>query len=144
MTYRTAIDIDAPVERVWSVLTDVERWPDWSPTMTSVERLEPGMFRPGSTARIKQPGLPEAVWRVTELVPQRSFTWSAHSRGVTTVARHRIAAREEGGTRVLNEVDQHGPLALLGRLFFSRMTKRYLKQEARGLKDRCEMGRDTS
>src|SRR5690242_2704258 len=51
MTYRTAIDIDAPVERVWEVLMDVERWPDWSPTMTSVERLEPGMLRPGSSAR---------------------------------------------------------------------------------------------
>jgi uncharacterized protein YndB with AHSA1/START domain len=140
MTYRTAIDIDAPLERVWEVLVDVERWPDWSPSMTSVERLEPGMFRPGSTARIKQPRLPLAVWRVTELVPQRSFTWSTHSRGVTTVARHTVSAREEGGTRALGEVDQYGPLALLAKVFFSRMTKRYLKQEALGLKGRCESG----
>ena len=140
MTYRTTIDIDAPLERVWDVLMDVERWPDWSPTMTSVERLEPGMFRPGSTARIKQPRLPEAVWRVTELVPQKSFTWSAHSRGVTTVARHIVTAREEGGTRARGEIDQHGPLALLARIFFSRLTKRYLKQEAQGLKQRCETG----
>jgi uncharacterized protein YndB with AHSA1/START domain len=140
VTYRTVIDIDAPVERVWGVLMDVEKWPEWSPAMTSVERLEPGMFRPGSTARIKQPRLPVAVWRVTELVPQKSFTWSAHSRGVTTVARHTVSAREEGGTRTLGEVDQYGPLALLARIFFSRVTKRYLRQEAQGLKERCETG----
>ncbi len=140
MTYRTTIDIDAPVERVWNVLVDVERWPDWSPTMTSVERLEPGMFRPGSSARIKQPRLPEAIWRVTVLVPQRSFTWSAHARGVTTVARHTLTAREEGGTHALGEIDQFGPLALLARVFFSRLTKRYLNEEARGLKQRCETG----
>jgi carbon monoxide dehydrogenase subunit G len=140
MTYRTAIDIDAPLERVWSVLMDVERWPEWSPAMTSVERLEPGMFRPGSTARIKQPRLPLAVWRVTELVPQKTFTWTAQARGVTTVARHTVTALEEGGTRTLGEVDQYGPLALLARIFFSRVTKRYLRQEAQGLKERCETG----
>jgi uncharacterized membrane protein len=140
MTYRTAIDIDAPVERVWAVLMDVERWPDWSPTMTSVERLEPGMLRPGSSARIKQPRLPLAVWRVTELVPHRSFTWSAHARGVTTVARHVVAVREEGGTRALGEIDQYGPLALLAKVFYPRLTKRYLKQEAEGLKHTCESG----
>jgi uncharacterized protein YndB with AHSA1/START domain len=142
MTFRTSIDIDAPIEQVWDVLVDVERWPEWSPTMTTVQRLEGGIFRPGSTARIKQPRLPEAVWRVSAMVPQKSFTWSAHARGVTAVARHVVAAREEGGTRAASELDWHGPLALLTRIFFSRLTKRYLKQESDGLKERCEAGRE--
>jgi uncharacterized protein YndB with AHSA1/START domain len=140
MTYRASIDIDAPVERVWDVLMDVERWPDWSPTMTTVKRLESGMFRPGSSARVKQPRLPEAIWRVSVMVPQKSFTWSTRSRGVTTVARHIVAEREEGGTRVGGEIDQTGPLSLLARVFFSGLTKRYLEQEAQGLKQRCETG----
>ena len=140
MTYRASIDIDAPVERVWDVLMDVEQWPDWSPTMTAVERLESGMFRPGSSARIKQPRLPEAIWRVTALVPQQSFTWSTRSRGVTTVARHTVAERAEGGTRAGSAIDQSGPLSLLARVFFSRLTKRYMQEEAQGLKQRCETG----
>jgi uncharacterized protein YndB with AHSA1/START domain len=140
MTYRASIDIDAPVERVWDVLMDVEKWPDWSPTMTSVKRLESGLFRPGSSARIKQPKVPEAIWRVSAMEPQQSFTWSTRSRGVTTVARHTVAAREEGGTRVGGEIDQSGPLSLLARVFFSRLTKRYLEEEAQGLKQRCETG----
>jgi uncharacterized protein YndB with AHSA1/START domain len=138
MTYRASIDIDAPVERVWDVLMDVEKWPDWSPTMTRVKRLETGMFRPGSSARIKQPKLPEAIWRVSAMVPQRSFTWSTRSRGVTTVARHTVAAREDGGARVGGQIDQTGPLSLLAKVFFSGLTKRYLEQEAQGLKKRCE------
>ena len=28
---RTDIEIDAPVERVWEVLTDFDRFPDWNP-----------------------------------------------------------------------------------------------------------------
>ncbi len=140
MTYRSSIDIDAPVKRVWEALVDVERWPDWSPSLTSVERLEPGMLRPGSSARIQQPRLPLALWRVTELEPEKSFTWTSHSRGVTTVARHTLTAREEGGTRALGEIDQYGPLALLAKVFYSRLIKSYLKQEAQGLKQRCERG----
>ncbi|HEX4431707.1 MAG TPA: SRPBCC family protein [Frankiaceae bacterium] len=140
MTYRSSIDIAAPVERVWDVLMDVETWPDWSPTMTAVKRLEPGMFRPGSSARIKQPRLPESTWRVTALVPQKSFTWATRSRGVTTVARHTVAAREEGGTRARSEIDQSGPLALLAWIFFGRLTRRYMEQEGQELKKRCERG----
>jgi uncharacterized membrane protein len=140
MTYRASIDIDAPVERVWNVLVDVEKWPDWSPTMTSVKRLESGMFRPGSSARVKQPKLPEAIWRVSAMMPQKSFTWSTRSRGVTTVARHTVAARDEGGTRVGGEIEQSGALSLVAKVFFSRQTKRYLQEEAHGLKKRCETG----
>jgi uncharacterized protein YndB with AHSA1/START domain len=138
MTYRASIDIDAPLERVWDVLMDVERWPDWSPTVTAVERLESGMFRPGSSARVKQPRLPEAIWRVTAMVPQKSFTWSTRSRGVTTVGRHILSGREEGGTRAGSEIDHTGPLSLLALVFFARLTKRYLDQEVQGLKQRCE------
>jgi uncharacterized membrane protein len=32
----TTIDIEAPVEQVWEVLREVERWPEWAPTVTSV------------------------------------------------------------------------------------------------------------
>jgi uncharacterized membrane protein len=140
MTYRASIDIDAPVERVWDVLMDVEKWPDWSPTMTTVKRLEPGIFRPGSTARVKQPRLAEAIWRVTAMMPPTSFTWSSRARGVTTVARHTVTALDNGGARAGSEIDQHGPLALIARIFFARLTQRYMREEAQGLKQRCEAG----
>ena len=137
MTYRDAIDIDAPPNRVWAVLTDVERWPEWSPTMTTVTRIETGMFRTGSNTRIKQPKLPESIWRATSLTPQASFTWTSRSRGVTTEAKHVLVPLGEG-TRAENHVRQTEPLAWLAKLLFGRLTRRYIELESQGLKKRCE------
>jgi uncharacterized protein YndB with AHSA1/START domain len=48
MTYRTTIDIAASPESVWRVLMGVERWPEWTASVTTVKRLQTGMFRTGS------------------------------------------------------------------------------------------------
>jgi hypothetical protein len=43
MRIDTAVEIDAPVERVWSVLTDYARYGDWNPYLVAVEgRAEAG------------------------------------------------------------------------------------------------------
>lgn len=138
MRYEASIVIDAPVERVWEILIDVERWPEWSDSMTRVQRLEEGPLRPGSTAKVSQPRLPTAVWRVTDLTPPSSFTWESKSPGVTTTAGHELTPTPDGRTTLKLTLDQTGPLARLISLFTGRLTRRYLDLEARGLKARCE------
>ncbi len=32
MERSTWMDVEAPVEQVWGVLREVERWPEWAPT----------------------------------------------------------------------------------------------------------------
>ncbi len=54
------IDVEAPVQRVWEVLREVERWPEWTPTVTSVRRLDDGSawLGPGfgrSSPRVRRP-----------------------------------------------------------------------------------------
>jgi len=79
--YSTTFDIQAPPDRVLEVLYDVERWPEWTSTVTSVRRMDEGPFRVGSKAEIRQPKLRPAVWQVTEL-DRRSLTWVSRSPGI--------------------------------------------------------------
>ena len=138
MEHSVTVDIAAPPERVWDVLTDVEQWSQWTETVTSVTRLDEGPLRAGSRATNNQPKVPETEYVVTEFDPGRSFTWVATAPGVTTTARHDVEALPGGGSRVTLAVQQAGWLgAVMGRLYRG-LTDRYLANEAAGLKSRCE------
>ena len=138
MDIEQTIDIAAPPEQVWSVMSDVERWPQWTASVKSVERLDAGPFAVGSRARVRQPRLPTAVWTVTALEPGRSFTWRNASPGVTSVAVHTVEAAGGDRSRVTLGVDWSGPLAPLLRLIYGGLSRRYVAMEAHGLKQRCE------
>ncbi len=138
MEQSITIDIAAAPERVWDVLSDVERWPEWTPTVTSVKRLDDGPFRVGSRARVDQPRLRQTVYVVTQLAAGRSFTWVARGPGLVTTARHELEPAAGGGTRVRLSVTQAGWLgSLVGRLY-RRLTDRYLTNEANGLRAASE------
>ena len=132
MHYRVSGQIAAPVQQVWSVLADVERTPEWSASMTSVQRLDDGPLGVGSRVRIEQPRLPAAVWQVTELTPERSFTWATSRAGVTTSASH-LLEPTDNGTRATLVVDQAGPLAAVAGLLLGKLTRRYVDTELAGL-----------
>ena len=140
MEQSITIDIAATPERVWEVLSDVEYWSEWTPTVTMVRRLDEGPLRTGSRAKIRQPRLPETEYVVTELEPGRSFTWVATGPGVLTTARHDAEPLPEGGTRVRLAVSQSGWLGSVMGRFYRGLTDRYLANEASGLKARCEKG----
>src|SRR5918997_3492472 len=134
----TRIDVEAPVEQVWEVLREVERWPEWAPTVTSVRRLDEGPLAVGSRVRVEQPRLPPTEYVVTELEPSRSFTWVATGPGVLATARHLLEDLGPGGTRVTLAVEQAGPVGVgMGR-FHRRLPDRYLTSEAEGIKARSE------
>lgn len=129
--------IAAPPERVWAVLVDVERWPEHIPTVDSVERLDDGPFTVGSSARLRQPKLPEAVWTVTELTDGTSYTWESRSPGVLGVASH-VVEPHPGGTRLTLAVSVSGPLAGIGWLMTKARAKRYVETEAASIKKVAE------
>ena len=138
MEQSTSIDVEAPVEQVWEVLRDVERWPEWAPTVTSVRRLDDGPLAVGSRARVRQPRIPPTEYVVTEFESGRSFTWVATGPGVRTTARHLLEELHTGGTRVTLAVERAGPVGeVMGRLY-RRLTDRYLTAEAEGIKARSE------
>jgi len=134
------IDIDAPPERVWAVMTDIERWPEMTPSVTAVELTPKGPLTPTSEARITQPKFGSNVWRVTALDPGRSFTWETKRPGSRMVGSHTIEARTGGGSTVTLAVDSTGwAVALLG-WALKGTGRRFVELEAAGLKRLAEAG----
>lgn len=144
MDIQRVIDITAPREQVWATMADVERWPEWTDSVRSVERLDQTPFRVGSRARVRQPRLPTALWTVTALEPGRSFTWQSIIPGLTSVGVHTVDATGDRTSRVTLSITWSGLLAPVIRLLFGNLSRRYVSMEAQGLKRRCEAAQPSS
>jgi uncharacterized membrane protein len=137
MRIETSVEILRPPEAVWPVMVDVERWPEWTASVTKLERLDSDPFGLGSRVRIRQPKLKTMIWRVREFQEGRSFTWEARSPGVYVSGRHEIRPADRGSIATLTVI-QSGWLASLLAPFFTALAERYVQIEAQGLKKRCE------
>lgn len=138
MLIRDSVEIDAPAQLVWEVFSDVERWPEWTASVTSLVARDGAGLGVGKRFAIKQPGMQKLVWKVTEIDPGSSWTWVQRSPGVRVTARHWVSALAGGRTLVRQELDQRGALgAPVGWLMVNK-TKRFLDLEANGLKARSE------
>jgi uncharacterized membrane protein len=135
--FRRSIDIEAPPDVTWAVMSDGERWPEWTRSVTSVRRLDKGPLRVGSRALIRQPRFPPAVWTVTTLEPGRRFVWRSGMPGMWVYGDHAVEPTATGSRATLR-LTYDGALArLMGRLTHG-ITNRYLDMEAAGLKQRSE------
>ena len=138
MEYTNSIDIDAEPSRVWEVLSDVERWHEWTESVTSVERHDDGPLQVGSTATVKQPKLRPADFEVTVVEPGRRFEWVSKAPGVTSVGDHIVDPRPGGGSRATLVLRQTGLATPVIKLLFGGLIRRYVEMEAAGLKRRSE------
>ena len=137
--FRYEVDIQAPPARVWSVLLDVERWPEWTTSVTSIKRLDFGPLTLGSRTSIVQPRLSKRVWRVSSLdETHRSFAWTTQSLGLRIVGYHRVEESDTGGSHVTLSLHFLGVLGPLIARLFRDLNRDYLAREGNGLKTHCE------
>jgi uncharacterized membrane protein len=129
--------INAAPVRVWQVVCDIERWPEWTPSVTSVKRVGDTPAGPGARFDIVQPKLLPARWTVTHWDVGRSFAWESRSPGLQTVGDH-VIRPEGGGSAVTLSVALEGPVSVIAALLFGGLTRGYIGFEAEGLKKRCE------
>ena len=141
MKFSITTDIDAPADVVFAVLADVERWHEWTPTVTRVERID-GSTLPlaiGSRFRIVQPKVPPADWTVAALEAGRGFRITSHSPGATVAADHWAEPLGDGQrSRVTLSVNFTGWLGQIIARVMRGLNERYITQEAEGLKRRSE------
>lgn len=137
MRYTRTDTIAACPADVWAVLSDVERWPDWTASMREITRLDSGPLRVGSTARVRQPTGRPMVWTVSELDAERNFAWTASGPGIRFTGDHELTPSGDGVQAVLT-FTVAGPMAWLGRLLAGGRVRRYVDMEADGLKRQSE------
>ena len=132
--------ISAPIERVWALTLDVESWPQLSPTtITSMECLQEGPLRPGSTVRCKQPGQRSKIWTVSVVDAPNCFAWSARVFGTTMTATHILGPTAAGTSNTL-AIDIEAALApVVGRLV-RRSISKVIALENHGFKTAAEAG----
>lgn len=95
----TRVEIAAPAARVWGVLTDFARFPEWNPFITRIE----GVAEPGALLRIeiRPPGKSAMTFRPRILVarPGKELRWLGHLLvpGIFD-GEHAFELEERGGT----------------------------------------------
>ncbi len=136
MTARKEIFIAAPVENVWGVQTDISRWPEWQPDVTSA-KLE-GDLAVGATFRWKAKGL-SINSSIQELEPGRRIGWTGDSIGMQAIHIWTFEPQEDG-TRVITEESLSGWFPRILKLFDSTFLEKSLAGSLQVLKTRVEQG----
>ena len=77
---QTQIDIDAPLDKVWELITDTRRMPEWSPQCRKMKTLGP--LRQG-TRTLNLNRRKRLYWTttstITEVIPQRKFAFRVNT-----------------------------------------------------------------
>jgi uncharacterized protein YndB with AHSA1/START domain len=115
---RAEVEVAAPPERVWELLSDLRRMRDWSPELVAMVPLGRGGLRPGQwylgLNRRKA-----VVWPtrsvVAELEPGRVLAWDTRSSGARWV--WELEPDGTGGTRVVHRRPVPRRLTMLSRVF---------------------------
>ena len=101
------IDIAAPPQAVWDVLTRFENWPNWNPDVKSMSFEGP--LAPGSTFRWKA-GPGTILSTLDRVEPPRYISW--HGKTLTIDAYHEWWLEpRDGGTHIRTEETFSGLLA---------------------------------
>jgi uncharacterized membrane protein len=138
MRHEVTTTIDAPVDVVWRAVRDVEKWSDWTPTVTEIRVHGGDELRLGSVATVRQPKQPAREWTVTELVDGRSFTWTSSGGPGLRFAADHIVTTTAGRTTVELTFAVAGPLAPLAKLLAGKAIRTAVDTEAASLKKWCE------
>jgi uncharacterized protein YndB with AHSA1/START domain len=128
---RRQVVVDAPPERVWAILTDIDSWPEWQSSVSHA-KLE-GPLESGSTFRWKAGGV--TIVSTLRVVDQpHRIAWAGRARGLR--ARHVwTLARRDGKTTVKTAESFEGTLVRLLRPLMQRTLQKGLDRGLYELKD---------
>ncbi len=141
-TIKTEIEIAAPPAKVWSILTDIEKWQDWSPTINASQ----GEASVDSTLTItmmsKEAGKdgPKYNPKIIQLDEPKYFHWRAHMMAGFIFTNDKIIELEEteSGTKVIHSETFKGLMAALMKSQMEKGVPPMLNMMNDGLKETAE------
>ncbi|HUW45473.1 MAG TPA: SRPBCC family protein [Dehalococcoidia bacterium] len=117
MRFESSIDINAPAEKVWTLIDKLEEWPQWMPSIKKIERFSKEPLTVGSQLSVtaKVSGLTvKLLMTITEFVPERNVVMQGKTLG-TNLTRFYNLEPVNGKTKVTIGGDVSGALAWLAR-----------------------------
>jgi hypothetical protein len=136
----TEIEIKAPADTVWDILTDLDHYGDWNPFIVS----SAGTVAVGDrlTNRLQPPGGKAMTFKptVTAVEPNQAFEWLGRL-GVPGVfdGRHRFELHESSnGTRMVHTEHFNGVLVRFMRKMLDTSTLQGFEEMNAALKSRAE------
>lgn len=101
-------DSTADADRLFEILTDTARWPEWNAGVSRIER--DGPFETGTTATMVMPDGTVLRFRLTWVAPGHGFTDETEipDVGVVVRVRHELS-RHQAGTTILYRCEVDGP-----------------------------------
>lgn len=131
---RKEIMIDAPIEKVWRIQSDIENWPSWQPDITTV-KLDCDL-RAGATFHWKAQGL-SIRSQLHTVEPDRSIGWTGTAPGMYAI--HNWVFEPHGETtRAITEESLSGWLTRLMKLFNPHFLEKSLEATLQRLKNKSE------
>src|SRR5215216_4019617 len=131
---RHEIEIAAPPELVWDVLTDFDRWPQWNPEVKSMS--VDGPLAPGSVFRWKA-GPGTIVSTLEQVDRPRYVRWRGRTMSIAAIHEWRLEERA-GGAHVETDESFSGVLARFLRGSLQKQLDRALEEGLEHLKREAE------
>lgn len=117
MRFSSSVEINAPVEKVWTLVDNLEEWPQWMPSIKKIARVSEGPLTVGSqlsvTAKVSRLTV-NLLMTITEFVPERSVVMQGKALG-TNLTRFYTLEPVNGKTKVTVGGEVSGLLAWLAR-----------------------------
>ncbi len=143
-TITTEIEIAAPIETVWYIVTDVDKWHEWSPTINASS----GEVAEGSTVSItmmsKEAGKdgPKYQPKIIKLDKPKLLHWRAHMMAGFIFTNDKIIELEQtaSGTKLIHKETFKGLMASMMRGQMDKGVPPMLNMMNEALKEKAEQG----
>ena len=137
----TKINIDCPPEKVWKILTDFDKYPEWNPMIKSIEGELKRRNRLKVRLEIKGMSKMTIKPRVATFHSGKSFSWLGHLLIIGLFDGHHIFElnqNQDGSTEFIHREQFSGVMVLLMKKTLKTKVAGAFEEMNRNLKSTCE------